>query len=88
MRLADIGVPLVDRRFVRVHLAMVAVLAPLVLAQWLVSPPVELSLAMIVLATLAVLRLTRRQLGADATFPELMRVPGMRLLLGTERSAP
>lgn len=82
MRTSGIGVPLFDRAFLRVHAAMAAVLVPVVLAKWLAEPSPAADALLVLLASLVLIRLTRRDLGAAAAFPELMRVPGLRWLIG------
>lgn len=73
---------LFDWRCTKVYLIIVVVAGVLLAVQAAVNPPIYVSLAMAALASLAVLRLSRDALNAVEIFPEVMRLPLVRQLLG------
>ncbi len=70
-----------DRRYAGVYTTIAALALALFAAQLLINPPLYVSIAAAALASIAVLRTSRGQLRVERTFPELLRVPGARLLL-------
>ncbi len=76
------GVKLFERQYAKVYLTIVLGAAALWVVQAAMSPPAPVSLAMAALVSLAVLRLNRRALNAEEVFPELLRLPLARQLLG------
>ena len=69
------GVSVFEWRHARVYVVIAIATAALLAAQWALSPGPVLALAMVAVASGAVLGLTRRSLAIGDTFPELMRVP-------------
>ncbi len=76
------GIHLFQWRYAKVYLTIVVAAAGLWAVQAAARPPVFVSLALAGIASLTVLRLNRRVLGADQIFPELARLPLARQLLG------
>lgn len=70
-----------DMRYRVVFGAIAAFAAGLACFQALLQPPLVVTLVATALASLAVLYVGRSSLGVSDTFPELMRIPGMRFLL-------
>ncbi|HSK11136.1 MAG TPA: oligosaccharide flippase family protein [Vicinamibacterales bacterium] len=79
--IAGTGVSLIDRQFARLYLVVVAAIAGLWLAQWLLAPSIQVGVALAAVASLAVMWLTRRAVHLDAMFPELLRLPLVGRLL-------
>lgn len=75
------GVRLLDGRYLRVYLVIALATLGLVLVEWLVGPPVPVSFALAVLASLSVIRFTRGIVRPEETFPELLRIPLLRRIL-------
>lgn len=75
------GVNLVDRQFLKGGLVVGLAMAAFVASRLVAQPAPSVSVALIVLATVAVVRFTRREVAAHTMFPELLRVPGLRQLL-------
>lgn len=71
-----------DRRYVRVYLVIAAAIAVLATVQLVTRPPLPVGIALAAVASLVVLVTNRRLLDVAATFPELLRLPGARRLLG------
>ena len=76
------GINLFERRCVRLYLSIVVGAATLWFVEATTSPSVPVGLLLSALVSLVVLRLNRRLLDADQVFPELMRIPLIRHLLG------
>jgi len=76
------GIHLFEWRYTKVYLTMVLGAGILWAVQELASPPVHVSLALAAIVSLAVLRLNRHLLHAHQVFPELLRIPFVRQLLG------
>ena len=76
------GVNLFDRRYVRVYIIITLSVLGLLLVQLLTSAPVYVSVVLAGLASLLVIRLNRHLLNVEQTFPELLRLPLVRQLLG------
>lgn len=55
----------------------------LVLLEFVATPPLPVSIAAAVLVTGVVLARTRHALDVEGTFPEVLRIPGVKRLLGT-----
>jgi O-antigen/teichoic acid export membrane protein len=77
------GISLFEMRYFRVYLIISAAALSVLLAQWLTDAPVTISLALAGIASLLVLRLNRHLLNVSQTFPELLRLPLMRHILGS-----
>jgi O-antigen/teichoic acid export membrane protein len=86
--LGGTGVRLIERRYLRVYLAIGAGVSVLGVLQHAVQPPLFVTLPVAVLACLAVLRLARGVLRPDTTFPELLRFPWVRRLFGQSTTPP
>lgn len=76
------GINLFDRRYFRVYVIISLSALGLLLIQAITSAPVYVSIALAGLASFLVIRLNRRLLNVEETFPELLRLPLMRRLLG------
>lgn len=76
------GINLFDPRYFRVYVTIVLSAVGLLLVQAVTSAPVYASIALAGLASFLVIRLNRRLLNVEETFPELLRFPFMRQLLG------
>jgi len=77
------GISLFDREYLRVYLVLIAGTVGLLALQILFDPPVWAGVLAVGLISLAVLRLNRDVLNVEHMFPELLRIPGMRWLLGS-----
>ncbi|MDP8905456.1 MAG: oligosaccharide flippase family protein [Chloroflexota bacterium] len=71
----------VNRRYAGVYV-VIAGAALLFVAQWLMAPPLVVAVATTALLALIVFAVGRRVLHINEMFPELLRVPGARFLLG------
>jgi O-antigen/teichoic acid export membrane protein len=76
------GVNLFDRRYFRVYVIITLSVLGLLLVQLLTSAPVYVSVVLAGLASLLVIRLNRHLLNVEQTFPELLKLPLVRELLG------
>jgi O-antigen/teichoic acid export membrane protein len=76
------GVRMFEPRYTAVYAGIAASALALGLVQWLVSPPIYVGVALAAGASLVVLRSSGRVLQTGEVFPELMRIPGLRYLLG------
>lgn len=75
------GVRLFEWRYLRVYGAIALCALGLFGIQEVMAPPVAVSLALTALASLVMLRANGRLLNVGGMFPEVMRLPGMSLLL-------
>jgi O-antigen/teichoic acid export membrane protein len=76
------GINLFDRRYLKVYLVITLTALGLFLIQVLIDVPVYVSLILAGLASLLVVRLNRHLLNVEQTFPELLRLPLVRQILG------
>lgn len=76
------GVRLFEWRYLRVYAVLVTAAVVLFLVQWLVAPSAPLTLVLAALATWVVFRATRTLLDLERTFPEILRIPLVRRVLG------
>jgi O-antigen/teichoic acid export membrane protein len=76
------GVRLFEWRYLRVYAVLVTAAVVLFLIQWLVAPSAPLTLVLAALATWVVFRATRTLLELERTFPEILRIPLVRRVLG------
>jgi O-antigen/teichoic acid export membrane protein len=74
---------LFDWRYLKVYVSIVLGALTLLLVQLTVSPIVYISIVLAAAISLGVLRLNRKVLNIEQTFPELLRVPGFRWLLSS-----
>ncbi|MGP1675169.1 MAG: oligosaccharide flippase family protein, partial [Candidatus Limnocylindrales bacterium] len=79
------GIDVFAWQYLRVYVLIAAAAAGLALVQWLFDPNVVVGLALAALASLVVLLSNRRLLRVEETFPEVLRLPFMRRLLGPGR---
>jgi O-antigen/teichoic acid export membrane protein len=79
------GINIFDIRYRPAYLSVVLASAILLIIQVLIAPPFALSLMFAVVAALAVVRVNRTTLDMAGMFPELLRFPVIRWLLGTQR---
>lgn len=70
-----IGIDLFRWRYLRMYLSIVAMILLLVAVQWLLSPPLIVSIIATVLVCLALLMMNRNLLEVERFFPEIKRVP-------------
>lgn len=67
-----------------VYLTVVVAVMALSLVRVLLDPPVVATVILVVVASFALVRINRRSLNIADTFPELLRVPLLRGLVGSE----
>ena len=79
------GIDVFAWQYLRVYVLIALAAGMLALVQWLWHPNVIVGLALAVLASLIVVLANRRLLRVEDTFPELLRLPFMRTLLGVRR---
>jgi len=77
------GIDLFEWRYFRVYLIITLCAAALLLVQWLADPPIYISVLLAGVASLIVFRLNRDLLNVRQNFPELLRIPFMKYILGT-----
>ncbi len=77
-----------ERHGFRVNLTVIGAVLALALVSALLRPPVAAMAALVAAASLALVRVNRRSLNVEATFPELLRVPVLRRFLSAERRRP
>jgi len=70
-----------DRRYARVYATIAVSALGLFAVQLLLHPPILVSVGAAAVASLGVLRASGRMLRVEHTFPELLRLPGARLIL-------
>lgn len=75
-------IPMFDRDYGIVYLAIVLIAAPMFVLAVVFRPSVVVAVPMVAIGGLAVLLVGRRRLRVATTFPELLRLPLMRRLLG------
>jgi O-antigen/teichoic acid export membrane protein len=78
-------VRLFDRRYLRVYLLIAIGAGGMLATQWLASTSLYLGVAVAALLSIGLLRLNRDLLNVEETFPELLRLPLMPLLMGRSR---
>jgi O-antigen/teichoic acid export membrane protein len=76
------GISLLDRRYARTYLVILLCAAALLVFELVLDAPIYLDFGLAAGASLLVLRLNRRLLAIEQTFPELLRIPLLRRLLG------
>lgn len=81
LRIGDTGIRLLERPFAGVFATAVLLTAALLAGQRILDPPVYLGIASVAVVSLVVIRLTRRALNPQETFPELLRIPFVRQLI-------
>jgi O-antigen/teichoic acid export membrane protein len=79
--LGGTGVRLLEWRFVSVYLIASFLMLVLLLVQRLAAPPVPVGFALAALMSLILIRMTRRMVNVEVTFPELLRIPILRRLI-------
>jgi O-antigen/teichoic acid export membrane protein len=78
---ADIGVGPLDRRYLRLYFQMAGMAVALLLLQSLLDLPIYLSLPVAMLASIYLMRTTRKLVRIEETFPELLRFPLLKWLV-------
>jgi O-antigen/teichoic acid export membrane protein len=78
------GISLFEWRYARVYVVILGGAGSLLLFQTVTEAPVWAGIAMAVITSLLVLRLNRRMLTIGETFPEVMKMPGMRWFFQAE----
>jgi len=81
------GIGTFEWRYVRVYLVIALGALGLLAIQVVASPPIYVSLGLAALIALFVLWAKREVLEVDEMFPEVLRIPGLRLLV-TARQRP
>ena len=76
------GINIFDPRYRRVYFIIAAAAISVAAVQYLVSPPVYVSIVLAGLVSLLVFRLNRHLLDVEQMFPELLRVPFISKILG------
>jgi O-antigen/teichoic acid export membrane protein len=76
------GINLFEWQYLRVYLSITFVAVALWLVQWLTSAPSYVSILLAAIGSLIVLRYNRRMLNVAQTFPELLRLPLVKRILG------
>jgi O-antigen/teichoic acid export membrane protein len=75
------GIRLFEWEFLRLYGLTVTVAIAMLAVHRYLAPPVAVGIALAALSSLVVLRVARRELDVEATFPELGRVPLLRRLI-------
>jgi hypothetical protein len=75
------GINLFDLRYRSIYIVVAVAAAGLLIVQLVLAPPFIVSLVLAMLVSIAVLRINRGALRVEETFPELLRIPGLRWLL-------
>lgn len=78
---ATLGTALIDRAYLRVYVSLVAVTGLLWAIQWLARPDLLVCLVLTAVASLGLLALNRPMLALASQFPELQRVPVLRIFV-------
>jgi O-antigen/teichoic acid export membrane protein len=81
LRIGDTGIRLLERPFARVFATALLLTTALLVADRVLHPPVYLSFIAVAVVSLIVIRLTRRALKPEESFPELLRIPFVRQLI-------
>jgi O-antigen/teichoic acid export membrane protein len=76
------GISVFDRAYVGVYASILLAVVALAVVQFLIRPGLILSVVLAGLASAAVLAVNRRQLDVATTFPEILRLPFARRILG------
>ncbi len=76
------GIRVMDPRYLRMYATIILGAGGLLLLEALVNPPVLAGIFVAALVSLLVLRLNHRLLNLETMFPELLRIPLVRRLLG------
>ena len=76
------GIDLFEWRYAKVYVTIVAIAGGLWAVQAATAVPAPVSLVLAAVASVGVFRLNRHLLDVDNTFPELMRIPLVRRLVG------
>ncbi len=69
------GINLFERQYLRVYVIIAVCATALLVVQWWIDAPIYFNILLAALASLLVVRLNRRALNIEGTFPELLRVP-------------
>lgn len=69
------GVSLLDWRFLRLYALITVLVGMLLAAQVVFDPPIIVGLVLAAVASLVLVRASRRELDIETTFPRLLRVP-------------
>ena len=80
--LRNTGINLFEWRYFRVYLIITLSAIGVFFIQWLTAAPPYVSVGLAGLASLVVIRLNRQLLNVQQTFPELLRIPLMKYVLG------
>ena len=76
------GISVFDRAYIGVYASILLAVVALAVVQFLIRPGLILSVVLAGLASAAVLAVNRRQLDVATTFPEILRLPFARRILG------
>lgn len=80
--LRNTGINLFEWRYFRVYLIITLSAIGVFFIQWATAAPPYVSVGLAALASLLVIRLNRQLLNVHQTFPELLRIPLMKYVLG------
>lgn len=75
------GINLFDLRYRSIYIVVAIAAVGLLVVQIVLAPPFILSFVLAMLVSIVVLRVNRSALRVEETFPELLRIPGLRWLL-------
>jgi hypothetical protein len=75
-------VRLFDRRYLRVYLLVALGAGGMLAVQWFAGTSVYIGIALAAVLSIGLLRMNRDLLNVEETFPELLRLPLMPLLMG------
>lgn len=76
------GIDLFEWRYLRVYVIIALGAGALLLTQWLLAPSVYVSVGLAGLVSVMVVRLNRHLLDIEGNFPELLRLPLVKRVLG------
>ena len=76
------GIRLWEPRYMRVYLSIVAGAVGLLFLQWLANLPAYVSIGLAGVISVLIVRLNRTTLRVDEMFPELLRIPFVRHIIG------
>lgn len=74
------GINLFDWRYFRAYLIIIVSTFGLLFVQWLTAAPAYISIGMAVITSLIVVRTNRHLLNIEQTFPELLRLPLVKVI--------
>ncbi len=76
------GINIFDWHYFRIYLSIAVSALALLAIEWLTAAPIYVSVALAALTSIIIFRLNRDLLDVGTTFPELLRIPFMKRILG------